>query len=124
MIFIIFIIFVFTIGQTEQDPLEIYDPVVTCLNESLKKIDNTSSGSYSIVGLGLTNQRETSILWNKKTGKPYHNAIVWNDTRTSATCESFSEADCPYTSEKGKDRFRYTTTQKQTGISNELALYL
>ena len=41
--------------------------------------------------MGITNQRETTILWNKKTGAPVHNAIVWQDRRTASICESLKE---------------------------------
>ena len=92
-------------GQTEQDPIEIYDTVVICLNESLGKLPVNSR----IECLGITNQRETTIIWNRLTGQPYHNAIVWNDTRTTSTCETYSESDCPFTDDVGKDRFRYKT---------------
>ena len=43
--------------------------------------------------MGITNQRETTILWNKKTGAPVHNAIVWQDRRTASLCESLKEKE-------------------------------
>ena len=49
--------------------------------------------------LGITNQRETTVLWDRATGKPVHNAIVWQDTRTSALCNELGGSD-------GQDRFR------------------
>jgi len=51
---------------------------------------NKKSKGYSaqnIVSLGITNQRETFVCWNKHTGKPYHNAIVWSDSRTKEICQ-------------------------------------
>ena len=106
-------------GQTEQDPNELYDTVIICLNECLKKINVDSS----IVSFGITNQRETSIIWNKLTGKPYHNAIVWNDTRTSATCESLSQIYCPLTNVKGKDRFRFVDINFNSQHFNKINHY-
>ena len=55
-----------------------------------------------IEAIGITNQRETTVVWNKRTGKPYSNAIVWNDMRTSAICERLAK-------DYGKDRFRQKT---------------
>ncbi|MCB0148346.1 MAG: hypothetical protein KDE01_11935, partial [Caldilineaceae bacterium] len=46
-----------------------------------------------------TNQRETAVVWNRKTGKPYHNAIVWQDTRTDRICAELGRVE-------GQDRFR------------------
>jgi glycerol kinase len=56
----------------------------------------------SIKTIGITNQRETTIVWNKDTGLPYHNAIVWNDCRTASICEKLSEIG-------GIDRYRSRT---------------
>jgi glycerol kinase len=61
------------------------------------------------MGIGVTNQRETTIVWNKITGLPYHNAIVWNDTRTSKICDYFSILECSFTPHTQKDRFRHIT---------------
>jgi len=71
-------------GYVEHDPLEIWDntrnSIITTLSES-------SISSGEIAALGITNQRETVVLWNPKTGIPYHNAIVWQDTRTKQICD-------------------------------------
>lgn len=63
----------------EHDPLEIWRNVQICLSRALASVKH----DVSIVGIGITNQRETTIVWNKHTGAPYHRAIVWNDTRTN-----------------------------------------
>ncbi len=70
----------------EQDPFDILNSAVRALKET---VENCSS--YEIVSMGITNQRETTILWNKKTGKPVYNAIVWQCRRTAETCENLSE---------------------------------
>ena len=75
-------------GWVEHDPEEIWQSVVTVLKKSIKHFDLTAS---DIASIGITNQRETVVLWDKKTGKPIYNAIVWQDRRTSDFCESLKE---------------------------------
>ncbi len=70
----------------EQDPYDILNTAVHALKETIEKC-----ASYDIVSIGITNQRETTILWNRKTGKPAYNAIVWQCRRTAKTCEDLSE---------------------------------
>jgi len=89
-------------GQVEHDPIEIWNSVLICLSEAIAAL----LIEIKIVSIGITNQRETTIVWNKDNGLPYHNAIVWNDNRTSTICDQLASA-----SEKGIDRFR-----KQTGL--------
>ena len=67
-------------GWVEHDPEEIWQSVKTCISYCLYKGDLCKE---NIVSLGITNQRETTVIFNKYNGKPYHNAIVWNDLRTS-----------------------------------------
>ncbi len=71
-------------GWVEHDPVEIWDSQISTAVEALEKADLTAG---DIAAIGITNQRETTILWNKKTGEPLHNAIVWQDRRTSAFCD-------------------------------------
>jgi glycerol kinase len=68
-------------GWVEHDPEEIWKSVGSALAQALKDID-----ASSIAAIGITNQRETAILWDRKTGKPVHNAIVWQDRRTADHC--------------------------------------
>lgn len=68
-------------GWVEHDPMEIWSTQSSVLTESLAK---GSIKARSIAAIGITNQRETTILWDRKTGKPVYNAIVWQDRRTSA----------------------------------------
>ena len=71
-------------GWVEHDPMEILfsqtSAMLTCLR--LEKVD-----PKDIVGIGITNQRETTIVWEKETGKPVYNAIVWQCRRTAPICE-------------------------------------
>ena len=70
-------------GWVEHDPNEIWNDVIALIKKILKKNKIHSS---NIISIGITNQRETTILWNKKTGKPIYNAIVWQDRRTGNYC--------------------------------------
>jgi glycerol kinase len=74
-------------GMVEHDAEEIWNSVKICIR---KTMNDNNLDSNNIAALGITNQRETSLVWNKHTGKPYHRAIVWNDTRTLDICEKLS----------------------------------
>ena len=67
-------------GWVEHDPEEIWQSVVQVLKRSIQRFDLIPS---DIASIGITNQRETVVIWDKKTGKPIYNAIVWQDRRTS-----------------------------------------
>lgn len=56
------------------------------MSEVGQKLKNRGISPSSIKGIGITNQRETTVAWNKRTGVPYYNAIVWNDIRTGEIC--------------------------------------
>jgi glycerol kinase len=73
-------------GWVEHDPVEIWDAVRTTLGELCGDLDDT------IVAIGITNQRETTVVWDKRTGLPRHRAIVWQDRRTAARCDELSAA--------------------------------
>jgi glycerol kinase len=70
-------------GWVEHDPEEIWKSVAATVKGAMKKADVEAS---QIAAMGITNQRETVVVWDKATGKPIHNAIVWQDRRTSALC--------------------------------------
>ena len=72
-------------GWVEHDPNEIWSTTLKALKEVIKKALKLRG---HILTIGITNQRETTILWNKKTGKPVYNAIVWQDRRTQEYCKS------------------------------------
>lgn len=71
-------------GWVEQDPVEIYQTQVETLNNVIK---DSGIETSEIIAIGITNQRETTVVWNKNSGKPVYNAIVWQDTRTSNYCK-------------------------------------
>src|SRR6202522_1039229 len=66
-------------GWVEHNPIEIWERTTSVLMSTLNA---TNLSSEDIVALGITNQRETTLVWNRHTGRPYYNAIVWQDTRT------------------------------------------
>src|ERR1700744_1663839 len=66
-------------GWVEHNPIEIWERTTSVLMSTLNA---TNMSSKDIVALGITNQRETTLVWNRHTGRPYYNAIVWQDTRT------------------------------------------
>ncbi|WP_162064085.1 glycerol kinase GlpK [Vibrio taketomensis] len=76
-------------GWVEHDPLEIYATQSATLAEAIVKAEITTE---QITALGITNQRETTVVWNKRTGKPIYNAIVWQCRRTTAICDQMLAA--------------------------------
>ena len=75
-------------GCVEHDPLEIMDTVYTTVKEA---IENAAIRIDEILSIGIVNQRETVVLWNKETGKPIYKAIVWQDRRTAGYCNKLKE---------------------------------
>ncbi|KEQ14074.1 glycerol kinase GlpK [Endozoicomonas numazuensis] len=75
-------------GWVEHDPMEIWATQRAVLTEVLAK---TGISSKEIAAIGITNQRETTVVWNKETGRPVHNAIVWQCRRTTDICEQLRE---------------------------------
>ncbi|MEM7461548.1 MAG: FGGY family carbohydrate kinase, partial [Pseudomonadota bacterium] len=70
-------------GWVEHDAMEILDTVLSTVREVIEKSGEGSPPA----AIGITNQRETTIIWDRETGKPIHNAIVWQDRRTAPFCE-------------------------------------
>ncbi|GAA0293734.1 glycerol kinase GlpK [Kineococcus aurantiacus] len=66
-------------GWVEHDPIEIWERTSSVIQSGLRQANLTYK---DLAALGITNQRETAVVWNKRTGRPYYNAIVWQDTRT------------------------------------------
>ncbi|WP_369055491.1 glycerol kinase GlpK [Kineococcus terrestris] len=66
-------------GWVEHDPVEIWERTSSVVQSGLRQANLQAS---DLAALGITNQRETAVVWNKRTGRPYYNAIVWQDTRT------------------------------------------
>jgi glycerol kinase len=85
-------------GWVEHDPAEIWDNTREVIGQALSRADITR---HDVVAVGITNQRETAVVWDKTTGKPVYNAIVWQDTRTQDIVERLSE-------DGGTERFKAT----------------
>ena len=83
-------------GWVEHDPLEIWDRCKDVIKGALLDADATAD---DIAAVGITNQRETTLVWDKETGKPFYNAIVWQDTRTDKIITKFAEVS-------GQNRFQ------------------
>lgn len=85
-------------GWVEHDPHEIWSSQAAVAAEAITKIGINGT---NIAGIGITNQRETTIVWDRKTGEPIYNAIVWQDRRTSEYCDELkNEGLLPYIKEK------------------------
>ncbi|MGV8049060.1 MAG: glycerol kinase GlpK [Anaerolineaceae bacterium] len=83
-------------GWVEHDPLEIWKATQDVITGALNKLHIDIK---DIASVGITNQRETTLVWEKATGKPVYNAIVWQDTRTDTICNELAK-------DGGQDRFR------------------
>ena len=76
-------------GWVEHDPTEIWATQSGVLHEALAK---AGAGPHDVAAIGITNQRETTVLWERATGRPVHNAIVWQDRRTAPMCDELRAA--------------------------------
>jgi glycerol kinase len=83
-------------GWVEHDPLEIWSNVESVVRDALERL---GIGPADLAAVGVTNQRETTVLWERTTGRPLAGAVVWQDTRTAALAEALAR-------EGGQDRFR------------------
>jgi glycerol kinase len=88
-------------GWVEHDPIELRDNTFAVIAQALQQAD---LAPHDLAAVGITNQRETALLWDRATGEPVHNALVWQDTRTDPLVAEFSRVG-------GQDRFR-----PQTGL--------
>ncbi|CAM9431835.1 unnamed protein product [Choristocarpus tenellus] len=86
-------------GWVEHDATQIWDNVCECVRTALRA---AHLGSSDLAAVGITNQRESTLVWNRHTGKPLHPLIVWNDTRTEDICSKLKATG-------GIDRFRQRT---------------
>ena len=86
-------------GWVEHDPIEIRESVEAVIGEAL---DAAQMAARDLVAVGIANQRETTVVWDRTTGRPLANAVVWQDTRTDRICERLAQ-------EGGIDRFRDRT---------------
>src|SRR6476660_831359 len=86
-------------GWVEHDPIEIWENTRKVIGGALAKANLNSKNSEAV---GITNQRETAVVWDRTTGQPVYNAIVWQDTRTDEICNELM-------ADGGQDRFRAKT---------------
>ena len=86
-------------GWVEHDALEIWQRTREVVTNALRKSDLLPT---DLAAVGITNQRETTLIWDRQTGQPYGNAIVWQDTRTDLICTELGK-------QGGQDRFRPLT---------------
>ncbi len=86
-------------GRVEHNALEIWEKACEAVKNTMSKSGITAG---EIAAVGITNQRETTVIWDKNTGKPFYNAIVWQDTRTAEICEKLG-------GKAGQDRFKDRT---------------
>ena len=75
-------------NSVEHNPIEIWDSVVNCIT----KVSETFNIA-DLTSIGITNQRETTLAWSRSTGEPFHNALVWQDTRTQDICDELKNID-------------------------------
>ncbi len=75
-------------GWVEHDPIELWTTQLATAREAMA---SARLAACDIAAIGITNQRETTVVWNRRTGEPVHNAIVWQDRRTAATCSALRE---------------------------------
>ena len=87
-------------GWVEHDPLEIWQNTQEVMRNAAAQIVNRQSSIVNAIG--ITNQRETAVVWERETGRPVYNAIVWQDTRTDAICNELAR-------DGGQDRLRAKT---------------
>jgi glycerol kinase len=94
-------------GWVEHDPIEIWARTQEVVRGALRKAECDAS---DIAAIGVTNQRETTVVWEKSTGKPVYNAIVWQDTRTDVICNELAkDASISLSAGGGQDRLRART---------------
>ncbi|SAM01913.1 hypothetical protein [Absidia glauca] len=78
-------------GWMEHDPYDILDSVRVCMLHAVRKLEGLGHSAQDITCIGLTNQRETIITWDKLTGQPLYPAILWSDARTAETVQQLTE---------------------------------
>lgn len=76
-------------GWVEHDPEDLWHSTVRVMHEALTLADRAG---ITVIAIGVTNQRETTVVWDRETGKPIHHAIVWQDRRTAETCARMKQA--------------------------------
>ena len=100
-------------GWVEHDADEILERVRTCVRVALREV---GADARALAAVGISNQRETTVVWSRRTGRPIANAIVWQDTRTADACTRLAARD------SGADRFRAQTGLPISTYSSALKL--
>ena len=95
-------------GWVEHDPEEIWATTLATAREAFAEAEKTGG---EVAAIGVTNQRETTILWDRKSGAPLYNAIVWQDRRTAARCAELREEG-------------FESNTYEGGIQNKIAEWL
>ncbi|KAG0738813.1 hypothetical protein G6F62_009379 [Rhizopus arrhizus] len=80
-------------GWIEHDPYDILETVTKCIDQTIHRFELMGYDIKDIKGIGVTNQRETAVAWNKKTGEPLRNTIVWSDIRTDEMVHSLKQRE-------------------------------
>jgi glycerol kinase len=75
-------------GWVEHNPIEIWERASAVAETAMNELHLTAG---DLAAVGITNQRETTVVWDRETGRPYANAIVWQDTRTKEICDALAE---------------------------------
>ena len=101
-------------GWVEHDADEILERVRTCVRVALRE---SGADAGALAAVGISDQRETTVVWSRRTGRPIHNAIVWQDTRTADACERLAGAGA-----EGMERFRGLTGLPISTYSSALKL--
>lgn len=105
-------------GWVEHDPEEIW---ATTIESCKTAIEHAANKSFEIACIGITNQRETTLVWNKETGHPIYPAIVWQDRRTAQFCESIKHLESDVRSKTGLLLDPYFSASKVKWILDEVA---
>ncbi|KHJ94024.1 carbohydrate kinase, FGGY family protein [Oesophagostomum dentatum] len=87
------------------DPIEIVNTVKECVIKGVEQLEQLGISSQEIKSVGISNQRETTVVWDSETGQPLYNAIVWLDSRTS----TLAEESIARTKSRSKDEFKEKT---------------
>ncbi|KAG0737979.1 hypothetical protein G6F62_009646 [Rhizopus arrhizus] len=78
-------------GWVEHDPYDLLDSVIRCADGAIRKFGLMGHDTSDLKAIGICNQRETTLVWDRKTGEPLYNAIVWSDTRTESLAKELRE---------------------------------
>ena len=104
-------------GWVEHDPEEIWQSTLVVCKSVLEQ---AITMGIDVMGIGITNQRETTLVWNRTTGKPVYNAIVWQDRRTAAMCSELTEKGVQVTGKTGLLLDPYFSATKIAWILNNV----